>query len=45
MHTLRFLEDARIEFQETVEWYETRSLGLGKMKLSINVKEMDENMI
>ena len=28
--TVRFLEEARIEFQEAVEWYETRSEGLGE---------------
>jgi|SRR6185312_375683 plasmid stabilization system protein ParE len=27
--TVKFLEDALIEFQETAEWYETRSVGLG----------------
>jgi len=30
MLTLKFLEDAGIEFQEAVEWYETRSSGLGE---------------
>ncbi len=29
MHTVKFLEDARIEFQEAAEWYETRRNGLG----------------
>ena len=29
MHTVKFLEDARIEFQEAAEWYETRRDGLG----------------
>lgn len=29
MHSIKFLEDARIEFQEAAEWYETRRDGLG----------------
>jgi len=28
--TIRFLEEARIEFQEAAEWYETRRDGLGE---------------
>ena len=30
MHILKFLEGARIEFQEAAEWYEIRSEGLGE---------------
>jgi hypothetical protein len=39
MHTLKFLEDARLEFQEAAEWYESRSEGLGeRFRDSINRK-------
>jgi hypothetical protein len=30
MYIIRFLEDARNEFQEAAEWYEIRSEGLGE---------------
>jgi hypothetical protein len=41
MLTLKFLEDAGIEFQEAVEWYETRSSGLGERFRDLVTKKIE----
>jgi plasmid stabilization system protein ParE len=41
MLTLKFLEDAAFEFQEAVEWYETRSTGLGERFRDLVTKKIE----
>lgn len=39
--TVKFLEDALIEFQEAAEWYEIRSEGLGEQFQDLVSKEVE----
>lgn len=39
--TVKFLEDALIEFQEAAEWYEIRSEGLGEQFQDLVSKKID----
>jgi plasmid stabilization system protein ParE len=41
MHTVKFLEEARSEFQEATEWYETRSVGLGERFRDLVTKKIE----
>jgi plasmid stabilization system protein ParE len=41
MLTVKFLEDATIEFQEAAEWYETRSVGLGERFRDLVTKKIE----